>query len=124
MVTRGEQHLVEAWRAAVDGLAMDVGLADALTSADLLAVNLEGTFHHHSLGALALGGALALAVTMADIDLIVISSMYQDAIAAQLLALDQGHKLLMDDADRDALKSLQITADGLVRIAPVDATHG
>ena len=43
MVTRGEQHLVEAWRAAVDGLAMDVGLADALASADLLAVNLEGT---------------------------------------------------------------------------------
>jgi len=61
MVRRGEQHSAEAWQAAVDVLATDVGFTDALTSADLVVVNLEGTFHHQSLGALALGGALALA---------------------------------------------------------------
>lgn len=49
------------WQDGVDALRHDSALADALGTADLVVANLEGTFHDHSVGALALGGALALA---------------------------------------------------------------
>lgn len=49
------------WQDGVDALRRDRALADALGTADLVVANLEGTFHHHSVGALALGGALAIA---------------------------------------------------------------
>ena len=50
-----------AWGHGVDALAGTKTLLDALASADLVVANLEGTFHHHTVGALALGGAVALA---------------------------------------------------------------
>ncbi|MCC7034628.1 MAG: polysaccharide pyruvyl transferase family protein [Acidobacteria bacterium] len=61
LIASGAAHDAVAWSTAVDRLAADSGLADALCSADLVVANLEGTFHHHTVGALALGGTLALA---------------------------------------------------------------
>lgn len=57
----GAAHDVRAWSAAVDQLARDPSLVRGLCAADLVVANLEGTFHHHTVGALALGGTLALA---------------------------------------------------------------
>jgi len=54
----------EAWDDAVQRLARNRSLVEALASADLVVANLEGTFHDHTIGALALGGALALAHRM------------------------------------------------------------
>lgn len=53
-------HAADAWYHAVSALARDADLVEALTAADLVVANLEGTFHHHTVGALALGGAMAL----------------------------------------------------------------
>ena len=64
------------------------------------------------------------APTLAAIDLIVISSMYEAAIAAQLLALEQGSRLLRDPGDVDALASLEIDADGILRSRKADSIHG
>jgi polysaccharide pyruvyl transferase WcaK-like protein len=61
LIAAGQQHDVEAWRAAVEQLARDEQLIAQLTSVDLVVANLEGTFHHHTIGALALGGLLAVA---------------------------------------------------------------
>ena len=52
------------WQSAVRRLALSSDLPGALRHADLVVVNLEGTFHHHTLGALALGGAMAIAHQM------------------------------------------------------------
>lgn len=54
-------HAADAWYHAVSALAHDAELSAALAAADLVVANLEGTFHHHTVGALALGGAMALA---------------------------------------------------------------
>jgi len=64
LVRHGRTPSSEAWRAAVDALAADPSLRDAIERADLVVANLEGTFHHQSIGALALGGALAVAHRM------------------------------------------------------------
>lgn len=61
LVDAGQQHDADAWRAAVEELARDEQLIARLTSVDLVVANLEGTFHHHTIGALALGGLLAVA---------------------------------------------------------------
>lgn len=54
-------HCPEAWHQAVTALASDAALTAALSRADLVVANLEGTFHHHTVGALALGGTIAVA---------------------------------------------------------------
>jgi len=50
-----------AWRLAVDDLERDLAVRDAFKDASRIVVNLEGTFHHHTVGALALGGLIAVA---------------------------------------------------------------
>ena len=61
LVASGQAHDHRAWAAALDVLATDTALVDALDASDLVVANLEGTFHHHTVGALALGATLALA---------------------------------------------------------------
>jgi hypothetical protein len=51
----------DEWRAAVDEWHADGEVADDLARVDALVVNLEGTFHHRTVGALALGAVMALA---------------------------------------------------------------
>jgi Polysaccharide pyruvyl transferase len=52
------------WRSAVRRFALNSDLASAIGGADLVVANLEGTFHHQTIGALALGGAMAIAHQM------------------------------------------------------------
>jgi polysaccharide pyruvyl transferase WcaK-like protein len=61
LVENGNGRAAAEWLRAVDSLSRDSHLTQAIASADLVVANLEGTFHHHTVGALALGGALALA---------------------------------------------------------------
>ena len=61
MVAAGRAHSPADWYHAVTQLQRDSDLARALRGADLVVANLEGTFHHHTVGALALGGAIAVA---------------------------------------------------------------
>jgi polysaccharide pyruvyl transferase WcaK-like protein len=51
----------DEWRAAVDEWDAEGEVADDLARVDALVVNLEGTFHHHTVGALALGAVMAIA---------------------------------------------------------------
>jgi hypothetical protein len=64
LIRDGLAHDAHAWSSAVDRLSTDRSFAAALESADLVVANLEGTFHHHTIGALALGGAIAAAHRM------------------------------------------------------------
>jgi hypothetical protein len=61
LVSQERAHVAEDWLSAVNRLEDSSPLAAAIADADLVVANLEGTFHHHMVGALALGGALALA---------------------------------------------------------------
>ncbi|MEP7117877.1 MAG: polysaccharide pyruvyl transferase family protein, partial [Acidobacteriota bacterium] len=61
MVAAGRAHSPADWYRAVTRLDGDSALAEAVGAADLVVANLEGTFHHHAVGALALGGAIAVA---------------------------------------------------------------
>ncbi len=61
MVASGHARSATHWREAVAQLAKDDVLRSAVEDTDLVVVNLEGTFHHHTVGALALGGLMALA---------------------------------------------------------------
>jgi hypothetical protein len=61
MVASGRARSATHWREAVAQLAKDDLLRSALEDTDLVVVNLEETFHHHTVGALALGGVMALA---------------------------------------------------------------
>ena len=64
LVRNGCAHSRRDWEGGVRRLEAHAPLVDALASADVVIANLEGTFHHHTVGALALGGALALAHRM------------------------------------------------------------
>lgn len=54
----------DRWHSATRRFALASDLPRALDEVDLVVANLEGTFHHHTVGALALGGALAIAHQM------------------------------------------------------------
>ncbi len=60
----GGTHARDDWQRSVRRLEAHAPLVDTLAAADIVIANLEGTFHHHTVGALALGGALALAHRM------------------------------------------------------------
>jgi polysaccharide pyruvyl transferase WcaK-like protein len=64
LIRDGLSHDAGAWSSAVDRLSADRSFAAEVESADLVVANLEGTFHHHTIGALALGGAIAAAHRM------------------------------------------------------------
>jgi hypothetical protein len=64
LIRDGLAHDANAWSRAVDRLSAERAFAAALESADLIVANLEGTFHHHTIGALSLGGAIAAAHRM------------------------------------------------------------
>ena len=64
LVADGNAGSRDRWHDAVRRFALDSDLPDALRNADLVVANLEGTFHHHTVGALALGGAMAIAHQM------------------------------------------------------------
>jgi polysaccharide pyruvyl transferase WcaK-like protein len=51
----------DEWHAAVDEWDAEGDVAEVLAGVDALVVNLEGTFHHHTVGALALGAVMAIA---------------------------------------------------------------
>lgn len=61
LVERRKAHTPTAWDIAVTQRLGDGDFRAAIERADLVVANLEGTFHHHTVGALALGGALAAA---------------------------------------------------------------
>lgn len=61
VVASGDGRSRKHWCEGVDKLADNPELAAAFGETELVVVNLEGTFHHHTVGALALGGVMALA---------------------------------------------------------------
>jgi hypothetical protein len=64
LIADGEAFSSDRWQTAVRRFALESDLPDALRDADLVVANLEGTFHHHTVGALSLGGAMAIAHRM------------------------------------------------------------
>ena len=64
LVTDGRAHSRERWEDAVRRFALASDLVETLHRSDLVVANLEGTFHHHTVGALALGGAMTIAHQM------------------------------------------------------------
>ena len=64
LVTDGLARSSAHWEHALRRLEAHAPLVDAVAAADVVVANLEGTLHHHTVGALALGGAMALAHRM------------------------------------------------------------